>query len=127
MSVLSDFPGRRRRRDACADSACAQCESGWLGYSARSWVTSLTRSLQWALLALYLVACGGGGCGGCEECGVAPIPGGFPIEERVPNSAQIRLTSSGIDFIESNADSLVSLLLPEGLDFEAAAILAREK
>ena len=118
MSVLSDFPGRRRRRDACADSACAQCESGWLGYSARSWVTSLTRSLQWALLALYLVACGGGGCGGCEECGVAPIPGGFPIEERVPNSAQIRLTSSGIDFIESNADSLVSLLLPEGLDFE---------
>ncbi|HJK89834.1 MAG TPA: MYXO-CTERM sorting domain-containing protein [Polyangiaceae bacterium LLY-WYZ-15_(1-7)] len=65
-----------------------------------------------------LMACGGGGCSGCDGCGVEPIPGGFPIEQRVPNSAQIRLTSSGIEFMESNADALVGLALPDGLEFE---------
>ena len=63
-----------------------------------------------------LTACGGGGCG-CDGCGVAPIPGGFKIEERVANSAQIRLTDEGIGFMEDNAGDLVTLLLPDGLEF----------
>lgn len=74
------------------------------------------RSLPHVLAMFILTACGGGGCG-CEGCGVAPIPGGFKIEERVANSAQIRLTDEGLGFIEDNADDLVGLLLPDGLDF----------
>ncbi|MEM9068982.1 MAG: MYXO-CTERM sorting domain-containing protein [Myxococcota bacterium] len=75
------------------------------------------RSLPHILAVFMLTACGGGGCG-CEGCGVAPIPGGFKIEERVANSTQIRLTENGIAWLEDNADALVALLLPEGLAFE---------
>lgn len=71
------------------------------------------------VLAFGLMACGGGGCGGCgESCGVAPIPGGFPIEQRVPNSAQVRLTEEGVSFLEDNADALVGLFLEDGLEFQ---------
>ncbi len=118
MSELSGFRGR----SSCDEATCNECKPAeshsFMGYSAQSWTTSLLRSLQWSLVAFFLVACGGGGCGGCEECGVSPIPGGFPIEERVSNSAQVRLTSSGIDFIEANSNDLVSLLLPDGLQFD---------
>ena len=75
------------------------------------------RSLPHLLAMFILSACGGGGCSACEGCGVAPIPGGFKIEERVANSAQIRLTDEGISFIEDNAADLVTLLLPDGLEF----------
>ncbi len=119
MSVLSRNRGRSSAGESACDGCCNETErAGFLGYGARSWTTSLVRSLQWSLLAFFLFACGGGGCGGCEACGTGPIPGGFPIEERVPNSAQVRLTSSGIDFIESNAADLVPLLLPDGLEFD---------
>lgn len=118
MSELSGFRGR----SSCDEATCNECKPAkspsFMGYSAQSWTTSLLKSLQWSLVAFFLVACGGGGCGGCEECGVSPIPGGFPIEERVSNSAQVRLTSSGIDFIESNSNDLVTLLLPDGLQFD---------
>jgi MYXO-CTERM domain-containing protein len=75
-------------------------------------------SFLYGVLSFGLIACGGGGCGGCGDgCGVAPIPGGFPIEQRVPNSAQVRLTDEGIGFLENNADALVALALPDGLTF----------
>ena len=76
---------------------------------------------QKALLALgamiFVLACGGGGCSACSGCGIQPIPGGYPLAERVENSAQIRLTESGINFIEDNFDDIVRIALPEGLDF----------
>lgn len=76
-------------------------------------------SFLYGVLSFGLIACGGGGCGGCGDgCGVAPIPGGFPIEQRVPNSAQVRLTDDGIAFLENEADALVALFLPDGLSFE---------
>jgi len=74
-----------------------------------------------ASLVLFLFACGGGGCSGCSSCagcGVAPIPGGFPIAERIDNSAQVRLTSGGIGFIEMNAGTIASTLLGMGLEFD---------
>ncbi len=76
-----------------------------------------TMRLSPALL-LFLFACGGGGCSSCDGCGVEPIAGGFPIEQRVANSAQIRLTESGLQFMEENASSLVSSFLPDGLNFD---------
>lgn len=70
------------------------------------------------MLTLTLFACsGGGGCSGCESCGIAPIPGGYPIEERIDNSAQMRLTPHGVAFLENNVDALANILFPEGLDF----------
>lgn len=70
------------------------------------------------MLTLTLFACsGGGGCSGCEGCGIAPIPGGFPNEHRIDNAAQVRLTSSGIEFIETNIEPIVTTVLPDGLDF----------
>ena len=70
-----------------------------------------------ASLVLFLFACGGGSCGGCAGCGVAPIPGGFPIAERIDNSAQIRLTDAGIGFLESNVATIASTLLGMDLEF----------
>ena len=67
-------------------------------------------------------ACSGGGCSGCEGCGIYPIPGGFPIAERIPNSAQVRLSESGIGFIEDNIDGIARTLLPDGLDFEVPEV-----
>ncbi len=76
------------------------------------------RSLLLSFLVLVFCACGDGGCSGCEGCGVAPIPGGYPIEDRIENSAQVRLTSSGVDFIEENIDGIITTVLPEGLNFD---------
>ncbi len=69
-------------------------------------------------LLLFVFACSGGGsCGGCDACGIAPIPGGFPNDQRIDNSAQVRLTESGLNFIEDNIDPIVANFLPDGLDF----------
>ena len=70
------------------------------------------------MLGLTVFSCsGGGGCSSCEGCGVTPIAGGYPTGERIANSAQVRLTSSGIGFIEDNITAVVGTLLPDGLDF----------
>jgi hypothetical protein len=79
---------------------------------AQLWKPFLTVSL------VFLVfACSGGGCGGCAGCGILPIPGAFPLAARIPNAAQIRLSSSGITFIEDNIDGIVGSFLAGGLDF----------
>jgi hypothetical protein len=73
-------------------------------------------------LVLFVIACSSGsGCSSCAGCGVAPIPGGYPTAERIDNSAQIRLTQSGRQFIEANASSLISTFLPGGLTFPIPA------
>ncbi|MCC6875067.1 MAG: hypothetical protein IT378_12240, partial [Sandaracinaceae bacterium] len=69
------------------------------------------------LFTVSVFGCSGGGCSGCEGCGVQPIPGAFPLAHRIDNSAQVRLSESGIDFIETNADAIVNQFLPTGLDF----------
>lgn len=76
------------------------------------------------MLTLTLFACsGGGGCSGCAGCGIQPIPGGYPLADRIDNSAQVRLTSSGIGFIEDNIDGIVGTFLPTGLDFPVPPIV----
>jgi hypothetical protein len=74
------------------------------------------------LIACFIVmavfACGGGGCSGCASCGLEPIPGGFPVSQpRIANSGQIRLSQSGIQFLEDNVMGIASTLLPGGLTF----------
>jgi len=79
--------------------------------------SSFARSLGVCLFVLLFFGCSGGGCSGCTGCGVQPIPGGFPIADRIENSAQVRLTESGIQFIEDNADAIVASFMPDGLEF----------
>lgn len=80
-------------------------------------MTTLHKGLLGLAFMFAVLACGGGGCSACSGCGLAPIPGGYPIAERVENSAQMRLSESGIDFIEANFPAIVTIALPDGLDF----------
>lgn len=73
-------------------------------------------AFRWAryLLACFVVmavfACGGGGCSGCAECGLEPIRGGFPVTQpRIANAGQIRLSESGISFIEDNVGAIAEI------------------
>jgi hypothetical protein len=69
------------------------------------------------VLLFAFSACDQQGCSGCEGCGIEQIPGGFPLENRIPNAGQMRLTTHGIDFIEANMAQIVSQFLPDGLSF----------
>lgn len=71
-----------------------------------------------ATLVFFGFACSGGGCSALEDCGIRPIPEAFPNAQRITNSGQIRLSSSGIDFIESNIQSIAEIATaPDGLTF----------
>ncbi len=59
-------------------------------------------------------SCGACDCAcDCEGCAILPIPGGFPVSERIPNATQVRLSPDGIQFIETNAEALVAPLLAD--------------
>src|SRR5262245_48252425 len=68
----------------------------------------------WGLLFLSLVAgaCAGNGC----SC-ASPLPDGFPAADRHPTAMQMRVTQSGVTFLERNASSVVGGLVPGGLTF----------
>lgn len=78
----------------------------------RSWQRAL-----FGVALMSLAACGstGGGCAGCAA--PAPIPGGFPAAHRFDNAGQIRLSSSGVTYLEQNFEKLVLTLMPGGLSF----------
>ena len=63
------------------------------------------------VLLLLFGACGQStGCSGCEsEDGAI-----FPIKDRIQNAAQLRITRSGLSFLEENLEPLLSAALPEG-------------
>ncbi len=64
---------------------------------------------------LFTSACGSTGCEGCNP---APIPGGFNHEHRFDNAMQVRLSKSGITFIEDNFNKLVEFVMPGGLSMD---------
>ncbi len=68
---------------------------------------TFTRRLFIAVLLLLVASCSGGGCSsGCAACGTTPLPGGFPKPETIPNAASVRVTRSGLDFVQTNLSSL---------------------
>jgi MYXO-CTERM domain-containing protein len=68
------------------------------------------RSVQFLALFIFVASgCSGMGGGGCA-C-MQPLPDGFPSAERQANGAQVRLTDSGVAFLEANAGGLVTTLL----------------
>ena len=79
-------------------------------------VSSFWKPFIACFVIMFVFACGGGGCSGCAGCGVEPIPGGFPAAQpRIANAGQIRLTSSGIGFIESNISGIVDRVIEGGI------------
>ncbi len=82
-------------------------------------VVSWVKYVFACFIVLAVFACGGGGCSGCAQCGLTPIPGGFPVSQpRIANSGQIRLTEGGIQFIEDNAPAIVEMVNGGPLDFD---------
>jgi hypothetical protein len=72
------------------------------------------------MCSLALVACASdSGCNGCSAG--KPIPGGFPQAHRFDNAGQIRLTSSGVTYLEQNLEKLMLNFLPGGLNFTIPA------
>lgn len=68
---------------------------------------TFTRRLFIAVLLLLVASCSGGGCSsGCAACGTTPLPGGFPKPETIPNAASVRVTRSGLDFVQANLSTL---------------------
>ncbi len=69
--------------------------------------------MSWLVAASVAAGCAGDGC----SC-VSPIPGGFPEDQRVENAVQLRVSSTGLDKLESDPAGLVSGLLGDmGLTF----------
>ena len=55
---------------------------------------------------------------GCQGCNAGtPIPGGFPQAHRFDNAGQIRLSQSGIAYLEQNFEKLLKSFLPGGMTF----------
>ncbi|MEP7123587.1 MAG: hypothetical protein ABJE95_21845 [Byssovorax sp.] len=77
-------------------------------------MASWTRHLV-AIVAVLLVAgCGGGGCSGCACAGVTPLAEGFKPEKRIENAGSVRVTDTGITFLQQNLGTLAKGLLGGG-------------
>lgn len=61
-----------------------------------------------------LAACEDTGCGGC----VTPLDEPFPAAPRVYDGVQVRVSQSGLGFIETNLPQIIDTLLADGLQFE---------
>ncbi len=85
----------------------------WVGFG-------ISRRFVLFVLALVFGACSGGSCGnGCGGCGgfeERPYPPEF-YPQTVQQSGQIRVTPTGLDFVEQNISTLLDSALPNGLDF----------
>ncbi len=84
----------------------------------RSKVRTNGRVLLGVIVAVTLSGrCSGGGCTSCDA--LAPIPGGFPMAERLENGTQVRLSESGIEFLEQTTPGLLADMMgPDGLTFD---------
>ena len=54
---------------------------------------------------------------GCAGCNTSTIPGGFPAKKTFSNGVQLRVSQSGLTFLESNLQPLIAAAMPTGLSF----------
>ena len=72
----------------------------------------LAKHVVVVVLFILLAGCAGGGCSsGCSCGGVTPLAEGFDPGKRMENVAAVRLTDSGIDFLEQNIGPLAGQLI----------------
>ncbi len=69
------------------------------------------RPAFFVLLMVVVSACSGSGCSGCAGCGITPLPDGFPQTSVIPNSASVRVTRPGLDFIGDNLGTVAGAAL----------------
>ncbi len=56
--------------------------------------------------------CDSMGCDGCGDGGFAMLPwGAYPVDEKIMNLAQLRVTQAGFSYIERNAQSIIAAAL----------------
>src|SRR5262245_45865332 len=93
--------------------ACAPGVTSWQGLDSKAplhWSARMLRLFKHVVLVVLFVViagCSGGGCAqGCSCGGVTPLPAGFPTDKRIENAASMRLTDSGITFLEQNLGTM---------------------
>lgn len=69
------------------------------------------RFVKHLVAIVTLLAFAGCSGGGCSCAGLTPLPQGFSPEARIENVAAVRLTDSGVAFIEQNIGTIVSSLM----------------
>ncbi|MFN0250392.1 MAG: MYXO-CTERM sorting domain-containing protein [Kofleriaceae bacterium] len=65
---------------------------------------------SFVLTVAALIAFGGCG-GGCDSCGMQPIPGGFPSAKRTGEAVQVRITPTGLGKITADPAGVIGPLL----------------
>ena len=69
----------------------------------------LLTAVRGCVLFCMLAACGQStGCSGCDQG-----PGDFPAKDRIYNAGQLRVTQSGLQFLEENLEPVLAAVLPE--------------
>jgi MYXO-CTERM domain-containing protein len=72
----------------------------------------LLKHLVVVVLFVIFAGCSGGGCSsGCSCGGITPLAEGFDASRRIENAASLRLTDSGLTFLEDNIGTLAGSLL----------------
>ncbi len=77
-------------------------------------LVNIGRGVIW-VAAIALTCCDGRGCDAVEGCGVTPLVEAFPVDERIPNALQMRVSEEGLDFVGENGAELLALA-PGGVD-----------
>jgi hypothetical protein len=65
------------------------------------------RRADWFVIAIAIVIASSGCGGGCSGCGIAPIPGGFPLAKRTSAAGQIRVTPTGLAAITNDPAAVI--------------------
>jgi hypothetical protein len=83
----------------------------------RSWDIPcwMTRKLALVSMAIFLAACSDSGCD-CEGFETAPFPEQHN-DKTLPLGAQVRVSQSGLDFLEGQVPTLIGEFQPGGLSF----------
>ncbi len=70
---------------------------------------------SFVLIIAALIATGGCG-GGCDSCGMQPIPGGFPAAKRTGEEVQIRVTPTALAKITADPASVIGPLVGNSMN-----------
>ena len=70
---------------------------------------------SFVLIIAALIATGGCG-GGCDSCGMQPIPGGFPSAKRTGEAVQVRITPTGLGKITADPASVIGPLVGNAMN-----------
>ncbi|MGE0398314.1 MAG: hypothetical protein AB7T06_16540 [Kofleriaceae bacterium] len=70
---------------------------------------------SFVLIVAALIAFGGCG-GGCDSCGMQPIPGGFPSAKRTGEAVQVRITPTGLGKITADPAGVIGPLVGDAMN-----------